>query len=296
MSWNKDSKGKWVWTEDGKGNPAKSGDNTTPKDQFSVDLSGLLGGSSGTSISSVDLAGSEFNVMGLGLKFPEGVVQTKVNGTQLYNALVKASTDSPGTWLPIKYALAQSNFYTSTPNFVPGWQSADKTAVESFLNTLVHKNSDLGTGHPQSDNILNKHKKLAKDTQYHKKSDKEAKQHFADNMQTLHNDIKSAHSVKEEVEQIDEKVLSTEFQSVNGKHVVNSQTHTHPDDKHYNTNTLIHKGNIKIEGGARKKFEVHNHINRGLTFMTDHSDEEKQAIKKHLVKNKMAGKGTDITD
>jgi hypothetical protein len=30
MSWSKDEKGKWNWTPDGKGNPAKTGDNVTP--------------------------------------------------------------------------------------------------------------------------------------------------------------------------------------------------------------------------------------------------------------------------
>jgi len=100
----------------------------------------------------------------------------------------------------------------------------------------------------------------------------------------------------EEVEQIEEKVLETLFQTVHGEHSVNSQTHTHPDDKYYNTNTLIHRGNIKKEGGARKKFEVHSHINRGLTFMTHHSDDEKKAIKDHLVKNKMAHKSTPISE
>ena len=113
---------------------------------FQVDLSGLAGfGNTGTSISSVDLSTAEFNVAGLGLTFPKGVDPTKVNGTQLYNAFVKASTDNPSAWLPIKYALAQSNFYSGTPSFTPGWKpSEDKTAVESFLTTLVHKNSDLG--------------------------------------------------------------------------------------------------------------------------------------------------------
>jgi hypothetical protein len=67
--------------------------------------------------------------------------------------------------------------------------------------------SKLGTGHPQYNSILNKHKKMAGDTQYHKKSDDEARQHFADNMQTLHNDLKSASGVKEEVEELDEKTV-----------------------------------------------------------------------------------------
>lgn len=75
--------------------------------------------------------------------------------------------------------------------------------------------SDLGTGHPQADNILNKHKKMAKDAQYHKKSDAEARQHFADNMQTLDNDVKSARSVKEEVEQIEAEALIEDVEIIN---------------------------------------------------------------------------------
>jgi hypothetical protein len=112
---------------------------------FQVDLSGLAGfGNTGTSISTVDLSTAEFNVAGLGLPLPKGIDPTKVNGTQLYNALVKSSIDNPSTWLPIKYALAQSNFYSGTPSFTPGWnESEDGSAVKSFLSTLVHKNSDL---------------------------------------------------------------------------------------------------------------------------------------------------------
>jgi hypothetical protein len=34
MSWSKDEKGKWNWTPDGKGNPNKAGDNTSPKPTF----------------------------------------------------------------------------------------------------------------------------------------------------------------------------------------------------------------------------------------------------------------------
>jgi hypothetical protein len=83
---------------------------------------------------------------------------------------------------------------------------ANKNDLEHHHVNVAQKEVDrkLGTGHPQATSILNKHKKMARDAQYHKKSDDEARQHFADNMQTLHNDIKSAHSVKEEVEQVDE--------------------------------------------------------------------------------------------
>ena len=83
---------------------------------------------------------------------------------------------------------------------------ANKSDLQDHHINVAQKkvNSDLGTGHPQADNILNKHKKLARDAQYHKKSDDEARQHFADNMQTLHNDLKSARSVKEDVEELDE--------------------------------------------------------------------------------------------
>lgn len=86
---------------------------------------------------------------------------------------------------------------------------ANKSDLQDHHINVAQKkvDSDLGTGHPQADNILNKHKKLARDAQYHKKSDDEARQHFADNMQTLHNDLKSARGVKEEVE-MNERELS----------------------------------------------------------------------------------------
>jgi hypothetical protein len=177
---------------------------------------------------------------------------------------------------------------------------ANKSDLQDHHINVAQKkvNSDLGTGHPQADNILNKHKKLARDAQYHKKSDDEARQHFADNMQTLHNDLKSARSVKEEAEQIDEKVISSELQTIQGNHVVNSQTHTHPDAKHgVSRDTLVHKGTISSKGGSnKKKFEIHNHPNHGLVFKTNHTDDEKQSIKKHLIYNKMAGKGTAISE
>ena len=123
--------------------------NTPPTDSFSIDLSGL-GGGSGTSISYVDLSKKQFNVSGLNLQFPAGTDVTKVNGTELYNALVKTATTDPSSWLPIKYALAQSNFYATTPNFTPGWQSEDKRAVEFFLQTLVHKNTNLSAGEAET--------------------------------------------------------------------------------------------------------------------------------------------------
>lgn len=100
----------------------------------------------------------------------------------------------------------------------------------------------------------------------------------------------------EESEQIDEKVISSELQTIQGNHVVNSQTHTHPDAKHgVSSDTLVHKGTISSKGGSnKKKFEIHNHPNHGLVFKTNHTDDEKQSIKKHLIYNKMAGKGTAI--
>lgn len=147
MTWVADSKGKLtVWQADGKGNPNVPGDNTTPKDIFSVDLSALKF-NSGSSISTVDLSKETFNVVGLNLPLPPNTDLTKVNAAQVYNAMVKAAIDKPQIWLPIKYALAQSNFYSTTPSFVPGWdQTQDGGAVKDFLSTLVKKNSDLGAG------------------------------------------------------------------------------------------------------------------------------------------------------
>ena len=76
---------------------------------------------------------------------------------------------------------------------------ANKNDLEWHHVNVAQKEIDNKLkNHPQAASLLNKHKKMAKDAQYHKKSDDEARQHFADNMQTLHNDIKSTHSVKEE--------------------------------------------------------------------------------------------------
>ena len=83
--------------------------------------------------------------------------------------------------------------------------------------------------------------------------------------------------------------------SVNSK-VISPKEGFHKGE-HVGMDTLVHKGTVQHKDNSKpSKFEVHNHVNRGLTFQTHHSDEEKQAIKQHLVKNKMAGKGTDITD
>ena len=51
MSWSKDKKGQWVWKPDGKGNPNKPGDNTSPPPSF--DLGGTGAGSGGSSPDSV---------------------------------------------------------------------------------------------------------------------------------------------------------------------------------------------------------------------------------------------------
>jgi hypothetical protein len=84
---------------------------------------------------------------------------------------------------------------------------------------------------------------------------------------------------KEESEQLEEKVLA-DLGTTTG-YTVSSKVHQHPDEEHYNTNTVIHKGTIN-----GKKFEAHSHINHGLSFKTKHDDAEVAAIKNHLKKNK----------
>lgn len=83
----------------------------------------------------------------------------------------------------------------------------------------------------------------------------------------------------EEVEQLEEKVLDDLGTTIG--YTVSSKVHQHPDEEHYNTNTLIHKGSIN-----GKKFEAHQHINHGISFKTKHTDAEVSAIKNHLKKNK----------
>lgn len=114
------------------------------KDTFQVSGLPSVTSGTGTSVSVADLASASFNAQGLGLKFPPSVDPTKVGGQQLYDAIVKAATTKEGqsAWLPLKYALAQSHFYSSTANMTPGWGSSDSSAITGFLSALVHRNSD----------------------------------------------------------------------------------------------------------------------------------------------------------
>ena len=71
----------------------------------------------------------------------------QVNGAQLYQAFVKTATSNPSVWIPLKYALYQSNYYgASKPSFTPGWTNDDKSAVTNFLTTLSLNNTDLSPG------------------------------------------------------------------------------------------------------------------------------------------------------
>jgi hypothetical protein len=111
-------------------------------------------------------------------------------------------------------------------------------------------------------------------------------------------DFKILRAQKEEVE-LDEAWSEELTPSKHGSISVNSKVISPKEGfhkgEHVGMDTLIHKGNVQHKDNSKPtKFEVHNHVNRGLTFHTHHSDEEKQAIKQHLVKNKYAGKGTDI--
>jgi hypothetical protein len=90
---------------------------------------------------------------------------------------------------------------------------------------------------------------------------------------------------KEEV--IVEKVLDTLSPTKHGDYTVTSKVLTHPDEKVYNTNTLVHKGTIKHKDDSLpSKFEAHIHVNRGVEFKTKHSPEERKAITQHLDKHK----------
>ena len=105
---------------------------------------------------------------------------------------------------------------------------------------------------------------------------------------------------KEDVEHINES-LEELTPSKHGSFSVNSKISKTKEGFHkgqyVGMDTLVHKGTVQHKDNSKpSKFEVHNHVNRGLNFQTHHSDEEKQAIKQHLVKNKMADKHTDITD
>jgi hypothetical protein len=61
---------------------------------------------------------------------------------------------------------------------------------------------------------------------------------------------------------------------------VSSSVYSHSDERLYHTNKVIHRGTV-----GDKKFVAINDVNRGLTFQTNHSPDEKRAIVHHLKQN-----------
>ena len=129
---------------------------------MTISFGNLPSGSSG-SVGNADVANSTYDVSGMNLpiKFKD---PTKVNGQQLYDSLVKLATTNPSAWIPIKYALAQSHYYSSNVDFSnPNFQSEDKTAVTDFLTNLTKTNSNLSPGEKPTPVIsfLSQQQKLA---------------------------------------------------------------------------------------------------------------------------------------
>lgn len=211
----------------------------------------------------------------------------------------KNAPTNPELWSRAK-ALAKSKFDVYPSAYANGWAakwykskgggwrtvSEESLAEAQSAKTGIYQTDVLGAkayhAKCMDPNCKWESKRYDRIKQAQAAAEKHAKDHFKQEM-------------KEEVEHLDEKVVSTQLQSVVGNHVVNSATHTHPDAEHAFSDTLVHKGTISSKGGSnKKKFEVHNHPNHGLVFKTDHTDDEKQSIKKHLIQNKMAGRGTAI--
>lgn len=147
MSWSKDKSGKLVWTEDGKGNPNKPGDNVTPVkvDNSVTSLLGLLSSSSGSSnLGKYDITSNEYDVSGLGL--PKSVTggKTKLDADTFIKALRKTAETDPQTWAGIQYAMYKANYYgTELPN-LGHWdptKTTDLTAVKNFMESLTASNS-----------------------------------------------------------------------------------------------------------------------------------------------------------
>lgn len=126
--------------------PAKNKTVSTNTSTGGFGITGLSGFSTGSGLGDIDVASQTYDVSGMNLpvKFAD---PTKVTGTQLYDALNKVATSNPSAWLPIKYALAQSNYYSGNVDFSnPNFQSEDKTALTHFLSNLTISNSNLAQG------------------------------------------------------------------------------------------------------------------------------------------------------
>jgi hypothetical protein len=112
MSWTKDKNGNFVWTPDGKGNPNKPGDNTTPLPSFGMEIGGT---SSDTSIYSVDVGFGLLDSKGNPLALPP---------IQIGSYITTLAGSDPKAYARVKAAvIALTGRKTVDPSYVGGYVS-----------------------------------------------------------------------------------------------------------------------------------------------------------------------------
>jgi hypothetical protein len=112
MSWTKDKNGNFVWTPDGKGNPNKPGDNTTPLPSFGMEIGGT---SSDTSIYSVDVGFGLLDAKGNPLALPP---------IQIGSYITTLAGSDPKAYARVKAAvIALTGRKTVDPSYVGGYVS-----------------------------------------------------------------------------------------------------------------------------------------------------------------------------
>lgn len=155
MSWSKDKNGTWQWTPDGKGNPNKAGDNTTP-----LPASPFGSGTTESSSSTVD---SAYTVdVGFGLVDKNGK-PLALPPVQIGSTIAAMAGTDPKAYARVKAAVAAlTGKKTLDPNYVGGYiqklatnimASSDILArsgnLEDYIRTATKSSGNAGTP-PQS--------------------------------------------------------------------------------------------------------------------------------------------------
>ena len=155
MTWTKKN-GQWVWTEDGKGNPNKPGDNVTPPPTFQI-------GDSGSSNPS-GLADSKYTVdVGFGLVDKNGN-PLALPPIQIGSYITSLAGTDPKAYARVKAAVSRLSGKTKLdPNYVGGYVSKLATnimassdilartgSLEDYFNTAAKNAPGAASSVPQS--------------------------------------------------------------------------------------------------------------------------------------------------
>jgi hypothetical protein len=152
MSWTKDKNGTFVWTPDGKGNPNKAGDNTTPLPSFDM---GTGSTGSSTSIYTVDVGFGLVDAKGNPLALPP---------IQIGSYITTLAGIDPKAYARVKAAVAAlTGRKTLDPSYVGGYVSklatnimgssdvlAKTGTIEDYFNTAIKSSGGATASPPQS--------------------------------------------------------------------------------------------------------------------------------------------------